>query len=103
VTHASSSDDLVAVGRDIESRVLARAVRLHLERRAFRMDARRWCSSARNATTNDAANARLKSIDRPRFDLRDEFCSAAEIIVFATQNSPTSSRRANQEQAVDIR
>jgi formyltetrahydrofolate deformylase len=35
VTHASSSDDLVAVGRDIESRVLARAVRLHLERRVL--------------------------------------------------------------------
>lgn len=35
MTHASSSDDLVAVGRDIESRVLARAVRLHLERRVL--------------------------------------------------------------------
>ena len=35
VTHALSGDDLVAVGRDIESRVLARAVKLHLERRVF--------------------------------------------------------------------
>jgi len=35
VTHASSADALVAVGRDIESRVLARAVRLHLERRVL--------------------------------------------------------------------
>ncbi|TIU72405.1 MAG: formyltetrahydrofolate deformylase, partial [Mesorhizobium sp.] len=33
VTHAMSAEDLVATGRDIESRVLARAVKLHLERR----------------------------------------------------------------------
>lgn len=36
VSHALSADDYVAVGRDIESRVLARAVRLHLQRRVFR-------------------------------------------------------------------
>jgi formyltetrahydrofolate deformylase len=35
VTHALSADDFVAVGRDIESRVLARAVKLHLERRVL--------------------------------------------------------------------
>ena len=35
VTHALSGDDLVAVGRDVESRVLARAVKMHLERRVF--------------------------------------------------------------------
>ena len=35
VTHALSPDDFVAVGRDIESRVLARAVKLHLERRVL--------------------------------------------------------------------
>ncbi|MCB9992206.1 MAG: formyltetrahydrofolate deformylase [Hyphomicrobiaceae bacterium] len=35
VTHAMSPDDLVAVGRDIESRVLARAVKLHLENRVM--------------------------------------------------------------------
>ncbi len=35
VTHALSGDDLVAVGRDIESRVLGRAVKMHLERRVF--------------------------------------------------------------------
>ncbi len=40
VTHALSADDLVAVGRDIESRVLARAVRLHLENRVL-MNGRR--------------------------------------------------------------
>ncbi|KUM23421.1 formyltetrahydrofolate deformylase [Mesorhizobium loti] len=33
VTHAMSAEDFVATGRDIESRVLARAVKLHLERR----------------------------------------------------------------------
>jgi formyltetrahydrofolate deformylase len=33
VTHALSADDLVAVGRDIEARVLARAVKLHVEHR----------------------------------------------------------------------
>jgi formyltetrahydrofolate deformylase len=33
VGHAMSADDLVAAGRDIESRVLARAVKLHIERR----------------------------------------------------------------------
>jgi len=33
VSHAMSADDFVAVGRDIESRVLARAVKLHLEQR----------------------------------------------------------------------
>lgn len=33
VTHALSADDFVAAGRDIESRVLARAVKLHLESR----------------------------------------------------------------------
>ena len=31
VNHAMSPDDLIAAGRDIESRVLARAVKLHLE------------------------------------------------------------------------
>ena len=35
VTHAFSPDDLVAAGRDIESRVLARAVKLHLESRVM--------------------------------------------------------------------
>jgi len=35
VSHALSPDDFVAVGRDIESRVLARAVKLHLERRVL--------------------------------------------------------------------
>jgi formyltetrahydrofolate deformylase len=35
VTHAMSPDDLVAVGRDVESRVLARAVKLHLENRVM--------------------------------------------------------------------
>lgn len=33
VTHALSAEDFVAAGRDIESRVLARAVKLHLESR----------------------------------------------------------------------
>ena len=35
VSHADTPDDLVAIGRDIESRVLARAVKLHLERRVM--------------------------------------------------------------------
>lgn len=35
VTHAMSLEDFVAAGRDIESRVLARAVKLHLERRVM--------------------------------------------------------------------
>ena len=35
VSHAQSADDFVAVGRDIESRVLARAVKLHLEGRVM--------------------------------------------------------------------
>lgn len=35
VTHAMSPDDLIAVGRDIESRVLARAVKSHLESRVM--------------------------------------------------------------------
>ena len=35
VTHAMSAEDLVAVGRDSESRVLARAVKLHLENRVM--------------------------------------------------------------------
>ena len=35
MTHAISADDFVAVGRDIESRVLARAVKLHLESRVM--------------------------------------------------------------------
>jgi formyltetrahydrofolate deformylase len=33
VTHAMSPDDYVAVGRDIESRTLARAVKWHCEHR----------------------------------------------------------------------
>ncbi|EJN06828.1 formyltetrahydrofolate deformylase [Phyllobacterium sp. YR531] len=33
ISHADTPDDLVAKGRDIERRVLARAVQLHLERR----------------------------------------------------------------------
>jgi formyltetrahydrofolate deformylase len=35
VTHALSPTDLVAVGRDMESRVLARAVKMHLEARVL--------------------------------------------------------------------
>lgn len=35
VTHAMSPDDLVAQGRDIEARVLARAVKYHLEHRVM--------------------------------------------------------------------
>ncbi|MEX0627371.1 MAG: formyltetrahydrofolate deformylase [Cucumibacter sp.] len=35
VTHAMSAADLIAAGRDIESRVLSRAVKLHLERRVM--------------------------------------------------------------------
>ena len=35
VTHALSAEDFVAAGRDTESRVLARAVKLHLERRVL--------------------------------------------------------------------
>ncbi|HZY69266.1 MAG TPA: formyltetrahydrofolate deformylase, partial [Devosia sp.] len=35
VTHAMTPDELIAVGRDIESRVLARAVKLHLESRVM--------------------------------------------------------------------
>lgn len=35
VHHAMTPDDLVAAGRDIECRVLARAVRLHLEQRVL--------------------------------------------------------------------
>ncbi|TKT83010.1 formyltetrahydrofolate deformylase [Aquamicrobium sp. LC103] len=38
VTHAMSAEDFVAVGRDIESRVLARAVKLHLESRVMLND-----------------------------------------------------------------
>lgn len=35
VTHADRPDDLVRKGRDIERRVLAEAVRLHLDDRAL--------------------------------------------------------------------
>ena len=35
VVHSMTPDDLVAVGRDIESRVLARAVKMHLEGRVM--------------------------------------------------------------------
>ena len=35
ITHRSTPDDLVAKGRDVERRVLARAVRAHLEDRVF--------------------------------------------------------------------
>ncbi|MCI5073870.1 formyltetrahydrofolate deformylase [Oricola sp.] len=35
VGHAMTADDFVAAGRDIESRVLARAVKMHLERRVM--------------------------------------------------------------------
>ncbi|WP_420961257.1 formyltetrahydrofolate deformylase [Brucella sp. IR073] len=35
VTHAMTPDDFVATGRDIEARVLARAVKLHLESRVM--------------------------------------------------------------------
>ncbi|MBO6827515.1 MAG: formyltetrahydrofolate deformylase [Sneathiella sp.] len=35
VTHSMTADDLVATGRDVESRVLARAVKMHLENRVM--------------------------------------------------------------------
>ena len=35
VSHADTAEDLVAIGRDVEARVLARAVKLHLERRVM--------------------------------------------------------------------
>jgi formyltetrahydrofolate deformylase len=40
VTHSMSVDELIATGRDIESRVLARAVKLYLERRVMLCGAR---------------------------------------------------------------
>ena len=40
ISHADSADDLVAIGRDTESRVLARAVKSHLERRVLLCGAR---------------------------------------------------------------
>lgn len=40
VSHADTPDDLIAKGRDIERRVLAHAVRLHLERRVLLNGAR---------------------------------------------------------------
>jgi formyltetrahydrofolate deformylase len=35
ISHADTAEDLVAIGRDTESRVLARAVKLHVERRVL--------------------------------------------------------------------
>ena len=35
ISHADTAEDLVAIGRDTESRVLARAVKSHLERRVL--------------------------------------------------------------------
>ena len=35
VTHAQSSEDYVSLGRDVESQVLARAIRAHIHHRAF--------------------------------------------------------------------
>ena len=35
ISHADSAEDLVAIGRDVESRVLARAAKNHLERRVL--------------------------------------------------------------------
>jgi formyltetrahydrofolate deformylase len=35
VSHAMTAEDLIAAGRDVESRVLARAVKLHLELRVM--------------------------------------------------------------------
>jgi formyltetrahydrofolate deformylase len=40
VSHADDPDDLMAIGRDVESRVLARAVKLHLERRVMLSEGR---------------------------------------------------------------
>ena len=40
VTHTMSAEDFVATGRDIESRVLARAVKYHLEGRVMLNDNR---------------------------------------------------------------
>ena len=40
ITHRETPDDLVAMGRDIERRVLARAVKAHLEDRVFLNDQR---------------------------------------------------------------
>ncbi|GGF49863.1 hypothetical protein GCM10011611_65340 [Aliidongia dinghuensis] len=35
VTHAMTAEDFIAAGRDIESRVVARAVKMHLESRVM--------------------------------------------------------------------
>lgn len=35
MTHSMSAEDFVATGRDIESRVLARAVKMHAENRVM--------------------------------------------------------------------
>ena len=35
VSHGETTKDLVAIGRDIEARVLSRAVRYHVEHRVF--------------------------------------------------------------------
>lgn len=40
ISHADSAEDLIAIGRDTEARVLARAVKSHLERRVLPCDGR---------------------------------------------------------------
>ncbi len=40
MTHAATADDLVEIGRDVERRVLARAVRLYAEDRIIMTGAR---------------------------------------------------------------
>lgn len=40
VTHSDSAEDFVRIGRDIESRVLSRAVRWHLDHRVFLNDSK---------------------------------------------------------------
>ncbi len=40
VTHAHTADQLAALGRDVERRVLSQAVRLHVERRVFLTEGR---------------------------------------------------------------
>ena len=58
ISHADSAEDLVAIGRDTESRVLARAVKLHVNAACCSAAAAPWCSGNRSPGSRRIALAR---------------------------------------------
>ena len=75
ISHRDTPDDLVRKGRDIERRVLARAVRHTWRTACCSTAARRWCSQAEPERHAVRRNRRFHPSRQPRGALRHDLAA----------------------------